>query len=271
MIEYVRWGASSVGELFKTPGLSDEQFIQHCLNLCADAGAAQCTGFSDTVCGAADTRCCKFYAAPAVADTFFLPGDATYVRSTPSAAGATAAPASIDGHAEGARVAVDVVINPWDDSYEGDSTAGNGTAVGGGGAYVGVRVETKQASLFDWRVILLTIGAFALGTAVGALTRRNAPPVPPPALPAHVGVPIHQAAWQKPKPPAGPPPPDVQLDHLARRASGSKGFGEFQHRMPSRGNSFGGSQHKVPSEREEPWLPVLVTDSQRQDSRQQTV
>lgn len=261
VIAYARWGASSVvGELFKTPAQSDEQFIQHCLNLCADAGPSGCTGFSDTSCGAAATRCCQFYTAQTAAGTFFLPSETTYVRSP---LGQTAAATSM---VEQARVAVDVVINPWDDSYEGgDSTAGNGTAAGAGAgaAYVGVRVETE---LSDWRVVLLTIAAFVVGTAVGILTtrRNNAPMPPPPAPPAQVGVAIHQAASQQPKPPPGPPPPEVpSSNRFVRRPSGSKAFGELQHRL-SRGASFG--DHKVASERSEPWLPVLVTDSRRQGS-----
>lgn len=162
------WGASSVGEQFKTPAQSDEQFIQHCLSLCAAAGASACTGFSDTACGATATRCCKFSAVRTAADTFFLTSETTYVHAPQ----APAAPSSLS--LEATALTVGVVVNPWDDSYEGVVTNATG-GEGAGAAYVGVRVEMEHANLVDWRVILLMIGAFVLGSATGMLTRRLLP------------------------------------------------------------------------------------------------
>lgn len=211
-IQYAHWGASSVGEFFKTPGLSAAQFLQHCLQLCATAGASVCIGFSDTVCGASATRCCRFYTIPPMTTTesFFVTPDDSYVRSqlTTNAAHTSAV--------EGVMSAsVSVVINPWDDSYEGEALASSGAAVeagansSAGDPCVGVRVET-MALVHDWRVLLLAISTFVLGTGVGLLARHassqavlrmapiqhtnqqapvavpieHRPPKPPPALPS---------------------------------------------------------------------------------------
>lgn len=170
-IKYARWSASAVGELFKTSDMSDQHFIQRCLSLCSAAGTDACVGFSDTVCGASATRCCKFSSVQPATGSFFLTSDTTYVRSQLSSSSFSSAAAT--------EVSVGVVINPWDDSYEGST--GNGTD--GGGAFVGVRVETTDASLVDWRVLLLTLGSFALGVTLGQLhlRRHTSPPQPPPA------------------------------------------------------------------------------------------
>merc|ERR1711998_802895 len=110
--------------------------------------------------------------------------------------------------------------------------------------YVGVRVDTEDPSLLDWRVLLLTLAAFVLGASFCLLIIRARHPhsQQPPAPPAMVGVALGQP---QPKPPPGPLPSNpMPPNWLTRHTSGSKGFGDFQHKMPS--------------EREEAWLPVLV-------------
>jgi len=220
VIEYARWGASRVGELFKTPDESDANFIQHCLSLCAAAGTSACVGFSDTTCGASATRCCRFSTVSTTnsAQSFFLTSDTTYVRTqlasaVPSSAGSPAA-------LETSALSAGVIINPWDDSYEGEGPAGNGT--GGQGTDTNTRVEADQVSLSDWRVVLLTISAFVVGILVAILASGRRVPSTLVCVPNHTGPP--------PKPPPGSPPPDAKSRGLwrheglgtVRDASGAK-------------------------------------------------
>ena len=199
-IEYARWSASQVGEQFKTPDESDTQFIQRCLRLCASAGTAACVGFADTTCGESATRCCRFSTVPptTAADSFFLTSDTTYVRSRPAADG----PASATQARSTASVGV--VINPWDDSYEGEAPTGDGA--GARNVCIGVKIE-MQTILSDWRVLLGAIVTFFLGTTVGILARRPAPPAALVAIPVQHGS-AALANGSQPKPPPGPPPPE---------------------------------------------------------------
>jgi len=249
-IEYKPWVASTVGELFKVPTESDDGFTQRCLQVCLAAENA-CIGFTVTICGAAASSCCQFSDVERNAATeqrFFLTTDKTFVRRQLAAAQSALANPVPVVEASQSSVSVGVVLNPWDDSYGDDG--GNGTR-SSAPTYVGVRVETKANFLSDWQALSIALLALMLGGLLGTggtlcwLKPRTAAPVapPPPAPVSAVGVAV-ELAKQQPKPPPGASPGMIGL---VRRLSGSR--------------AAVNPDPKQPSEREEPWLPVLVSGS----------
>ena len=119
-------------------------------------------------------------------------------------------------------------------------------------------------SMLDYRAVLFAILTFLLGALGGGLVgacycapslAASAPsskPQPPlSAAPVGIAVPRSLAEMEAdpsaaPRPPPTKPPAHV-INGLVRHISGSKGLGEYQ--------------HKISSTREEEWQPVLVSEN----------
>ena len=119
--------------------------------------------------------------------------------------------------------------------------------------------------MLDYRAVLFAIATFLLGAisggaigvcycapALAAQTSAAQKPQPPVGA-APVGVPVPRSFAEMavdpsaaPRPPPTKPPAHV-INGLVRHISGSKGLGEYQ--------------HKISSTREEEWQPVLVSES----------